>query len=106
MRRLRVAIHAQISPDSGAGGVESVLIGLITALGKLPDSCEDYVIVGPASNPEWLRPYLGANMKLVSTLSATPDRQPIASLKRRIQRRLAPIYYEARNLLSPISERY
>jgi glycosyltransferase involved in cell wall biosynthesis len=88
MRRLRVAIHAQLSPDSGAGGVESVLIGLLTALAKLPDSREDYVIVGPASNPEWLRPYLGANMKLVSPLSATPDQQPIASLKRRIRRRL------------------
>jgi glycosyltransferase involved in cell wall biosynthesis len=106
MRRLRVAIHAQISPDSGAGGVESVLIGLITALAKLPDSREEYVIVGPASNPEWLRPYLGANMKLVSPLSATPDRQPLATLKRRIRRRLASIYYEARNLFSPISERH
>jgi len=42
---LNVAINAQVMPDSGAGGVESVLIGLISALGKLDNQNEKYLII-------------------------------------------------------------
>lgn len=62
---IRIAINAQLSPSSGAGGVVSVLIGLIAALGKLDDGNEEYIIVGPWKDYDWLSPYLGANQKLI-----------------------------------------
>lgn len=62
---LRVIINAQILPNGGAGGVESVLIGLVSALGKLTDSPEEYVIVGPWQEPDWLQPYVGPNQRIV-----------------------------------------
>jgi len=45
--QLRIAINAQLMPNGGAGGVESVLIGLVSALGRLDDGPEEYVIIGP-----------------------------------------------------------
>ena len=44
---LRIAINAQIQHEVGAGGIESVLIGLVHALGQLPTATEEYVIIGP-----------------------------------------------------------
>jgi glycosyltransferase involved in cell wall biosynthesis len=64
-RLLRVAINAQILPNGGAGGVESVLIGLISALGQLVDGPEEYIIIGPWQEPDWLQPYLGPNQRIV-----------------------------------------
>ena len=61
---LTVAINAQIMPNRGAGGVEAVLIGLVDALHRL-EGPEQYVIVGPTEDPDWLRPYLGANQTTV-----------------------------------------
>ena len=64
--RFRVAINAQIVPG-GSGGVESALIGLVHALGRLDDGPEEYVIIGPAENREWLKPYMGANQRIILT---------------------------------------
>lgn len=61
---LRVAINAQVI-NSGGGGTKSVLIGLVHALGQLNDGTEEYVIIGPWQNPEWLRPYIGPNQRIV-----------------------------------------
>jgi len=60
-----VAINAQILPASGSGGAESVLVGLIHALGQLDDGSEEYIIIGPWQNPEWLKPYIGPNQQIV-----------------------------------------
>ena len=62
---MRVAVNAQFLPGSGAGGVESVLIGLIRALGQLRDGSEEYIIIGPWQDPEWLKPYTGPNQRIV-----------------------------------------
>ncbi len=61
---LRVAINAQIVPGGGAGGVETVLVGLIKSLGSL-DGPEEFVIIGPSQDPDWLAPYLGSNERFV-----------------------------------------
>jgi glycosyltransferase involved in cell wall biosynthesis len=63
--QLRIAINAQLMPNGGAGGVESVLIGLVSALGRLDDGPEEYVIIGPWQEPDWLKPYLGPNQRIV-----------------------------------------
>jgi glycosyltransferase involved in cell wall biosynthesis len=60
-----VAINAQIVPGSGAGGVEYALIGLVHALGQLNDGPEEYVIIGPWLNHDWLKPYIGPNERIV-----------------------------------------
>jgi glycosyltransferase involved in cell wall biosynthesis len=59
---LKVAIDAQIYPHSG--GVSSVLIGLVSSLGKLNDSDDEYVILCPHEDPNWLNPYLGSNQSI------------------------------------------
>lgn len=59
---MRVAIDAQIYPHSG--GVSSVVIGLVSSLGKLTDSDDEYVILCPHEDPEWLNPYLGPNQSI------------------------------------------
>jgi len=66
MEPLRIAINAQLEQNSGAGGVESILAGLVFALGQLRDGDEQYVIIGPAQGADWLRPYLGGNEVLAS----------------------------------------
>lgn len=65
LHKLRVAINAQRSPNSGSGGVESVLIALVSALGKLEDGDEEYVLIGPWEDTDWLKPYMGPNQRLV-----------------------------------------
>ena len=47
---LRVAINAQLYPRDEVGGVVSVLVGLVRALGTL-DGPEEYVIIGPWQEP-------------------------------------------------------
>jgi glycosyltransferase involved in cell wall biosynthesis len=63
---VRIAINAQIKPNKGCGGAEQGLIGLVTALGKLDDSPEEYVIIGHWQEPDWLKRFLGANQSIVS----------------------------------------
>jgi len=62
---LRIAINAQVLPNSGAGGVESVIIGLIKSLGQLNGGQEEYIIIGPWQDPDWLKPYIGPNEQIV-----------------------------------------
>ena len=61
----RIAINAQLQPNKGKGGLESVLIGLVTALGQLGDGPEEYIIIGPWQEPDWLKPYSGPNQRIV-----------------------------------------
>jgi len=62
---MKIAINAQRSPNSGAGGVESVLIALVSALGKLEDGNEEYIVIGPWEDTDWLKPCMGPNQRLV-----------------------------------------
>lgn len=52
-------------PGGGGGGVEQVIIGLISGLGQLDDGSEEYVIVVHPDHEDWLRPYLGQNERIV-----------------------------------------
>jgi len=60
-----VAINAQLYHRDALGGVASVLVGLVRALGAL-EGPEEYVIIGPWQEPDWLRPHLGPNQRIVS----------------------------------------
>jgi len=61
---LRIAINAQLNPSGGAGGIQTVLIGLVHTLGQL-DGPEEYVLITPWEQPNWLKPYLGKNQSVV-----------------------------------------
>jgi glycosyltransferase involved in cell wall biosynthesis len=50
-------------PDSGVGGIETVLAEL-TALGQL-DGPEEYVFIGPWEQPDWLQPLLSSRQRIV-----------------------------------------
>lgn len=76
---MRIAINAQILPNRGGGGVKSVLIGLIRALGQINDGPEDYIIIGPWQEPDWLQPYLGSNQRIVRGPQPSQER-PFKSL--------------------------
>ncbi len=62
---LKVAINARVTPGGSSGGVEQVIIGLVSGLGQLDDGDEEYLIVVHPDYEDWLRPYLGANERTV-----------------------------------------
>ena len=88
---LTIAIDSEVLPGGEAGGVEQVLIGLVHALGRLNDGPEQYIIIGPNQQPNWLAPYLGPNQRIV----AGP---PIPVRFRRTKRVLGPLAPTARQL--------
>jgi len=88
---LKVAINAQLLPGV-AGGVESVLIGLVAALGRLTDGPEEYTLIGPQPDPEWLKPFLGPNQRIV----ARPGPPQAPGAAERFKRALGPARGPAR----------
>ena len=66
MMGLKVGINAQFIPGGELGGVEQFIMGLVHGLGQLADGPEEYTIVGPWQEPDWLRPYMGRNQRLES----------------------------------------
>jgi len=70
-RATRIAINAQLQPNQGIGGVESVLVGLISALAKLNDGDEEYIIIGHRDYSEWLKDFMGSNQQLVNFTGAS-----------------------------------
>jgi len=75
-----VAIDAQIRPGGISGGVEQFVMGLVHSLGTLADGRDQYVIVGPWQDPEWLAPYLGRGQRIVS--GPRPDASAVDPGKR------------------------
>lgn len=75
--RLRVTISCDV--PSPAGGVEGVIIGLVSALGKL-QSEEEYVLVVPWQRPDWITPFLGENQRIVTTI-APIQQQPARNIR-------------------------
>jgi len=51
------------------------MIGLIRALGQLDDGPEEYIIIGPWQDPDWLKPYLGPRQRIVRG-PQPPERKP------------------------------
>lgn len=79
-------------PGRGAGGVETVLVALISALGKL-DGPDEFVIVSHSEAGDWLTPFLGANSRVVTEprkisrrpFTARLIRKVLSPLKRSLQ---------------------
>jgi glycosyltransferase involved in cell wall biosynthesis len=65
---MRIAFDAQILPGGHHGGVEQVVLNLVRALGRL-DGAEEYVIISHWRYPHWLKPYLGPNQKITTSLA-------------------------------------
>lgn len=80
-------------PGGGTGGVESVLIGLVHSLGQLEDGPEEYIIIGPWQNPEWLRQYIGPNQRIVQ------GPKPLQPSLGRLLGPLLPVAKKMRNIL-------
>ena len=99
MAPVKIAINARIDPASGVGGVESVLIGLIKALGQLTDGNEEYVLLTNPKHPRWLDAYVGSNQSVVTEPSmqygraGEKKRNPMVAVQKeagRFLRRLNP----------------
>ena len=93
-KKLRIAINAQLTPESGTGGIVSVLRALarVTEL----DGPEEYVFVGPYDDPEWLRPLLSGQQSIVRGPNPRPaekqDTQDDAARGRLFARRLGRMF--------------
>jgi len=79
---LRIAINAQIIPGGGYGGVEQFIIGLVDALGRLDYGDEEYIIITHPRAPDWLKPCLGPNQRIVV--------RPWANVSERVRAILQP----------------
>jgi glycosyltransferase involved in cell wall biosynthesis len=64
VKPLRVALDARIV-DGTSGGVQQFVIGLASGLSELEDGDEQYLFLVYPGEAEWLRPYLGANCRMV-----------------------------------------
>lgn len=62
---LRIAINCELAPGTQAGGTQSVVSGLVRALGELGGG-EEYLLICHPENRAWLEPLAGANTKLVN----------------------------------------
>ena len=62
--RLRVAINCKLAPGVQAGGTQSVVTGLVRALGAL-EGDEEYVLICHPENRGWLEAVAGSNTRLV-----------------------------------------
>ncbi len=54
--------------------MEQFVMGLVRSLGQLQDGNEEYLIVTPASYPDWIAPQLGPNQRIVSPPPPGPGR--------------------------------
>jgi glycosyltransferase involved in cell wall biosynthesis len=62
---MKVAIYANTHSSGLSGGIETYLSALISALGKLHDGPEEYVLIGPEKRGEWLESVRGPNQTIV-----------------------------------------
>ncbi len=84
---LHIAINAQLVPGGWSGGVEVALTELVAALGKLSQldgGQEQYVIVGPSCEPDWLKPFTTCSQRVISGAKppAAEKNQRLELLKR------------------------
>jgi glycosyltransferase involved in cell wall biosynthesis len=97
---LKVAINAQLLPGT-SGGVESVLLGLVAALGRLTDGTEEYILIGPQEDPEWLKPFLGPNQRIVAHPGPPQSLGAAEAFKRALGPARAPARRAWRKLFAP-----
>jgi glycosyltransferase involved in cell wall biosynthesis len=81
---VRVAIDARIYPGH-AGGVESVLVGLVHGLGRLSDDESRYLVLVRADSVGWIEPYVAGSVELVRVRRPTDALPgPLRPLVRRV----------------------
>jgi glycosyltransferase involved in cell wall biosynthesis len=71
---LTIAIDARAELGS-SGGVDEVLVGLLTGLSSLEDGCESYVYLGFEGSREWLQEFAGPRDRLLLTDAGKPKRR-------------------------------
>lgn len=94
MEKLRVAINAQLRPDSAAGGSVTVLRAL-AALAEL-DGSEEYVYIGPYDDPDWMRQMLPPGQRIVRGPKPTPADYAARNRFEPLKRKLGPLRPMAR----------
>lgn len=104
---LCIGINAQIIPNAGWGGIETVLLELAAALAQL-DGNEKYIFITHWQAPDWLRPHLGPNQALqcgprLSRLAHVAARLP--SALSRANRPLQRIWGRTRAAFAPVMSR-
>ncbi|MBI1860401.1 MAG: glycosyltransferase [Deltaproteobacteria bacterium] len=80
---MKTIINAQILPGRGAGGVETVLVALVRALGRL-DGNDEFVVVTRADAPDWIRPFAGPNSKVISAPRGVQRKTRVPAFLRRM----------------------
>jgi len=93
--RLKIAINAQFLPQVSTGGIVSVLLGLISALRKLDDGPEEYLIIGPGEQPNWLLPFIGSNQRIIG---GPIQQRNSPNWKERLKQYLGPLRPAVRSL--------
>lgn len=71
---MRIAINADIAPGI-AGGVQSAVIGLTSALQGVTGD-DEYTIVINDSADDWIRPYIGSDQRIVPRRRVLPPPMP------------------------------
>jgi glycosyltransferase involved in cell wall biosynthesis len=94
MSRLRIAINCELAPGTQAGGTQSVVSGLVRALGEL-DGPEEYLLICHPENKAWLEPLKGPNTQLVEKPQPQP-RGRRAAFQHRLARLARQITGETR----------
>src|SRR5881296_2801587 len=79
MQSLRIAIDAQMIPGQ-TGGTHTFLVGLIQALAAL-EGPEQYVLIGPWEDPDWLKPYTGHNQTIVPGPRSEATKRALAPIR-------------------------
>ena len=77
-RPMRVAVGAELVPGQSLGGIEQITLGLVSALGRLDDGDEEYLIISHRDAPDWLTSYLGPNQRIVVGPSAPVEAWELA----------------------------
>lgn len=91
---LKIAINAQLDPQA-IGGITPFLGGLISALGKLEDGDEEYVLVAKRASASWLASIKGEN-QYIYLADSRSYRTSVRGLAKRF---LGPVFRPVRGVL-------
>lgn len=82
MKPLKVCLDSRL--QSGAGGIEQVMIALAVGLSKLDDGDEEYLFLANPGDDEWIRPYLRGPCQLMHP-DTPPRSAPTRALRASLQ---------------------
>ncbi len=82
-RPLRVCLDARIL-GGASGGVEQVIIGLVSGLSRVGGRDEEYLVLGYEGAAEWIRPHVKGNCRILCARSGPPGSGWKGALKRRV----------------------